>query len=187
VTLRAVARWGDACNIVGDPETVRHKLEVLKYHCEEVGRDYEEIITSTGVTVQLVEKEGDASGAEAASTRGSATYAGTPEMVAEELQALVDAGIAYFISHHTAQRLRPRGTNPIRARGRADVHPMSVSLSIKPLTGCAQTMGDDSPDGALYLVDSRLRIFKPEPKPSQDACATLVHEPWGWEGLARPS
>jgi alkanesulfonate monooxygenase SsuD/methylene tetrahydromethanopterin reductase-like flavin-dependent oxidoreductase (luciferase family) len=97
VTLRAVARWGDACNIVGDPETVRHKLEVLKYHCEEVGRDYEEIITSTGVTVQLVEKEGDASGAEAASTRGSATYAGTPEMVAEELQALVDAGIAYFI------------------------------------------------------------------------------------------
>ena len=97
VTLRVVARFGDACNVVGDPETVRHKLEVLKRHCEVVGRDYEEIIKSTSVTVQLVEKEEDARGAEVASTRGSLTYAGTPEMVVEELRALVEVGIDYFI------------------------------------------------------------------------------------------
>jgi alkanesulfonate monooxygenase SsuD/methylene tetrahydromethanopterin reductase-like flavin-dependent oxidoreductase (luciferase family) len=97
VTLRVVARWGDACNVVGDPDTVRHKLEVLKRHCEEVGRDYEEIIKSTGVTVQLVEKAEDANKARVASTRGSSAYAGTPEMVAEELQTLVEAGIDYFI------------------------------------------------------------------------------------------
>jgi len=97
VTLRVVARWGDACNVVGDPQTVRHKLEVLKRHCDEVGRNYEEIIKSTAVTVQLVEKEKDASKAKVASTRGSSTYAGTPEMVAEELRALVEVGIDYFI------------------------------------------------------------------------------------------
>ena len=97
VTLRVVAQWGDACNVVGDPETVRHKLEVLERHCEEVGRNYEEIIKSTAVTVQLVEMEEDANKVKVASTRGSSTYAGTAEMVAEELRALVKAGIDYFI------------------------------------------------------------------------------------------
>jgi F420-dependent oxidoreductase-like protein len=97
VTLRVVAQWGDACNVVGDPGTVRHKLEVLKRHCEEIRRDYEEIIKSTAVTVELVEKEKDASKAKVASTRGSSTYAGTPEMVAEELQTLVEVGVDYFI------------------------------------------------------------------------------------------
>jgi alkanesulfonate monooxygenase SsuD/methylene tetrahydromethanopterin reductase-like flavin-dependent oxidoreductase (luciferase family) len=97
VTLRVVARWGDACNVVGDPETVRHKQEELERHCEEIRRDYEEITKSTAVTVQLVEKEKDASKSKVASTRGSSTYAGTPEMVAEELRALVEVGIDYFI------------------------------------------------------------------------------------------
>jgi alkanesulfonate monooxygenase SsuD/methylene tetrahydromethanopterin reductase-like flavin-dependent oxidoreductase (luciferase family) len=82
---------------VGDPETVRHKLEVLERHCEEVGRDYEEIIKSTSVTVQLVEKEEEADKAKVASTRGSAKYVAPPEMVAGELLALVDAGTDYFI------------------------------------------------------------------------------------------
>ena len=48
-------------------------------HCEEVGRDYEEIIKSTAVTVQLVEKEVGARRAKVESTRGAATYAGTPK------------------------------------------------------------------------------------------------------------
>lgn len=40
VTLRAVARLGDACNFVGsDPVEVRHKLAVLHGHCEAAGRD----------------------------------------------------------------------------------------------------------------------------------------------------
>ncbi len=43
LTLRAVARLGDACNIGGEPETVRHKLAVLRRHCEAAGRDYETI------------------------------------------------------------------------------------------------------------------------------------------------
>jgi F420-dependent oxidoreductase-like protein len=44
-TLRLVARYGDACNLfarIGNDEIAR-KLDVLKRHCEDVGRDYDEI------------------------------------------------------------------------------------------------------------------------------------------------
>ena len=43
LTLRAVARLADAGNIGGDPETVRHKLAVLRGHCDAAGRDYDAI------------------------------------------------------------------------------------------------------------------------------------------------
>jgi alkanesulfonate monooxygenase SsuD/methylene tetrahydromethanopterin reductase-like flavin-dependent oxidoreductase (luciferase family) len=44
MTLRAVARLADACNIVrDDPATVRHKLAVLRGHCDAAGRDYDTI------------------------------------------------------------------------------------------------------------------------------------------------
>ncbi|MBI1886077.1 MAG: TIGR03560 family F420-dependent LLM class oxidoreductase [Chloroflexi bacterium] len=42
-TLRTVARYGDACNVSGSPETVRHKVEVLHRHCRDAGRDPSEI------------------------------------------------------------------------------------------------------------------------------------------------
>jgi F420-dependent oxidoreductase-like protein len=38
-TLRLVARHADLCNVIGDPATLRHKLEVLRGHCETEGRD----------------------------------------------------------------------------------------------------------------------------------------------------
>jgi F420-dependent oxidoreductase-like protein len=38
-TLRLVARYADACNLFGDPDTVRHKLTVLRDHCATEGRD----------------------------------------------------------------------------------------------------------------------------------------------------
>jgi F420-dependent oxidoreductase-like protein len=43
-TLRLVARYADACNIlVPDPGESRAKLAVLRRHCAEVGRDYASI------------------------------------------------------------------------------------------------------------------------------------------------
>jgi F420-dependent oxidoreductase-like protein len=43
-TLRLVAEHADACNLFGaTPEEIRHKLEVLRGHCDDVGRDYGEI------------------------------------------------------------------------------------------------------------------------------------------------
>jgi F420-dependent oxidoreductase-like protein len=40
LTLRAVARLADACNVGGDPDMVRHKLSVLRRHCDSTQRDY---------------------------------------------------------------------------------------------------------------------------------------------------
>lgn len=43
-TLRLVAQYADACNLFGEsPEVVAHKLDVLRGHCETVGRDPDEI------------------------------------------------------------------------------------------------------------------------------------------------
>ena len=38
-TLRLVAQHADACNLFGEAAAVRHKVEVLRRHCAEVGRD----------------------------------------------------------------------------------------------------------------------------------------------------
>jgi F420-dependent oxidoreductase-like protein len=56
LTLRAVARWADACNLFGDPATVQHKLDVLRGHCEKEGRDYESI-ERTCLTGFLIAKD----------------------------------------------------------------------------------------------------------------------------------
>jgi alkanesulfonate monooxygenase SsuD/methylene tetrahydromethanopterin reductase-like flavin-dependent oxidoreductase (luciferase family) len=43
-TLRLVARYADACNIFATgTEEVAHKLDVLRRHCDDEGRDYEAI------------------------------------------------------------------------------------------------------------------------------------------------
>ena len=43
-TLRLVAQYADACNLFGDDAgQIRHKLDVLRRHCDEVGRDYDGI------------------------------------------------------------------------------------------------------------------------------------------------
>lgn len=43
-TLRLVAQYADACNlIVSTPDELRHKLDVLRGHCDNLGRDYDRI------------------------------------------------------------------------------------------------------------------------------------------------
>jgi F420-dependent oxidoreductase-like protein len=42
-TLRLVAQYADACNLFGPPATVAHKIDVLRRHCEAIGRDIGEI------------------------------------------------------------------------------------------------------------------------------------------------
>lgn len=42
-TLRLVAQYADACNLFGSAEEVAHKVDVLRRHCETVGRDPNEI------------------------------------------------------------------------------------------------------------------------------------------------
>ncbi len=52
VTLRLVAQYGDACNFgTGQVDVIKHKLSVLRAHCETVGRDYDTIVKSTSLNL----------------------------------------------------------------------------------------------------------------------------------------
>jgi alkanesulfonate monooxygenase SsuD/methylene tetrahydromethanopterin reductase-like flavin-dependent oxidoreductase (luciferase family) len=106
VTLKLVAQYGDACNVGGgNPEVVRQKLEVLKRHCDAVGRDYDSIIKSTSIEpLVLLQREVDADRA-TASLRGDTPLAqylerawvGTPEQIVDRLEALADVGADYVL------------------------------------------------------------------------------------------
>jgi F420-dependent oxidoreductase-like protein len=52
-TLRLVAQYADATNVFGGPTAIHHKYEVLREHCEEIGRDPNEIERSTLQGVNL--------------------------------------------------------------------------------------------------------------------------------------
>jgi F420-dependent oxidoreductase-like protein len=56
LTLRAVARWGDACNIFGDAATVKAKFDILRGHCDKIGRDFD-TIERTNLTTLLIAKD----------------------------------------------------------------------------------------------------------------------------------
>ena len=52
-TLRFVAKYGDATHqTTSDPEVMRHKMEVLRRHCDDLGRDYDEIERYCGLDLQ---------------------------------------------------------------------------------------------------------------------------------------
>jgi alkanesulfonate monooxygenase len=54
-TLRFVAKYANACNLFAGMgiETLRSKLDILKQHCDAVGRDYAEIEKTTLNTAHL--------------------------------------------------------------------------------------------------------------------------------------
>jgi F420-dependent oxidoreductase-like protein len=52
-TLRIVAQYADASNVFGGPEQIHHKFEVIREHCEAIGRNPDEIERSTLQNVNL--------------------------------------------------------------------------------------------------------------------------------------
>jgi F420-dependent oxidoreductase-like protein len=57
-TLRLVAQYADACNIGASPES-GHKLEVLRQHCDTVGRDYAQIEKTSMMGIDPTTKTDD--------------------------------------------------------------------------------------------------------------------------------
>ncbi len=58
-TLRLVATYGDACNLFAPSvDVVAHKLDVLKAHCDAVGRDYAEITKTIIYNGDALAREG---------------------------------------------------------------------------------------------------------------------------------
>ena len=50
-TLRTIARYADMWNGMGNPERMRHKMDVLLAHCADVGRDPGSIVkTAPGIS-----------------------------------------------------------------------------------------------------------------------------------------
>jgi F420-dependent oxidoreductase-like protein len=108
VTLKLVAQYGDACNIGGDVETLKHKLEVLRGHCETVGRDYDTIVKSHTVTPIVGSSEAEIDAVVTGTARRTGQdpreirqqygqFIGRPEQVAAAIQARVDVGLDYII------------------------------------------------------------------------------------------
>ncbi len=101
-TLRLVAERGDACNLFGDLQTIRHKLSVLEAHCDEIGRDSSEITKTRlgGLLIAENDAKAQAKLAPFAANRGvteeqARGYAliGDPDAVGEQVQAFLDAGL----------------------------------------------------------------------------------------------
>jgi alkanesulfonate monooxygenase SsuD/methylene tetrahydromethanopterin reductase-like flavin-dependent oxidoreductase (luciferase family) len=102
-TLKLVAQYADMCNVSGGPATLAHKLDVLRGHCDTVGRDPKEITTTRlGTLVLLPDVD------EAARTRdflstaagdafGEQFTVGTADEVLAEVAALTATGIDTLI------------------------------------------------------------------------------------------
>jgi F420-dependent oxidoreductase-like protein len=97
-TLRLVAKYADGCNVFGDADRVRHLMGVLDRHCEDVGRDPREITRTRNGTVFAGRTHEEAQ--RKLAERGlseerirSAAMVGDPDELAEQAQALRDAGV----------------------------------------------------------------------------------------------
>lgn len=112
-TLRQVARFADASNFgasqtvggAATPDDIRHKLDVLRRHCDEVGRPYDEILRTyfTGwlmlapdeAALQAKLERYFPDGPERA--RAGMLVDGTPEQVIQHYRERAEAGIQYFV------------------------------------------------------------------------------------------
>jgi F420-dependent oxidoreductase-like protein len=108
-TLRIAAKHADATNWQTGLDTFVHKSQVLREHCDAVGRDFDTIVRTHGPDCRLFDTEADLRAWVAAPGGGSLwgrgdpddyvrdNFVGTPEMVAEKVQGFVDAGCAEFV------------------------------------------------------------------------------------------
>jgi F420-dependent oxidoreductase-like protein len=81
-TLKLVAQYTDATNVFGGPAAIHHKYEVLRAHCETVGRPYDEIERTNlqSVAISADGRSGD-----------------TPAQVVDRFGELSDAGAQQII------------------------------------------------------------------------------------------
>ena len=99
-TLRLVARYADQCDVTGDVDTLTHKIDVLRGHCADVGRDPAEVEV-TWMTVAILTNSAE----NTAGRTGHVEAGGSPEE---------DAG---FTVGQPARDSRPGG-RPYRRRRR---------------------------------------------------------------------
>ena len=112
-TLRTVAKYADLWNAMGSVEKLRHKIDVLRRHCDDVGRDPAEIEFTLGIKATIRDSEAEADRVWKAAMEHNRTpladvedddtfWNGTPEQLAEKLGPYVELGFHTVISEHPA-------------------------------------------------------------------------------------
>ena len=102
-TLRLVAQYADACNVNGRPERIRHLLDVLGRHCDDVGRDPSTISKTRLSTLMPTESADETERLTAMLREGAGDELedrfniGEPGAIVEQVAALVDAGLDTLI------------------------------------------------------------------------------------------
>lgn len=111
-TLRLVAELADACNLQPDrfleddltPEMIRHKLEVLRRHCADIGRDPDSVLVSAwnGFTICApteaeVRQKVHQYAPNGLRPSAAIYHCGTPQQLAEYYTARVRAGVQYMV------------------------------------------------------------------------------------------
>ena len=106
VTLKLVAQYGDGCNLRADLETVRHKLEVLREHCDTVGRDYDSVLKTMEFYAilgdrrevdRVIKDTARRTGQDEAFVRSWQEWIGDADYIAATIRDYAEAGIQYFI------------------------------------------------------------------------------------------
>lgn len=103
VTLKLVAQYGDACNIGGDLETIKHKFAVIKQHCEKIGRPYESIHRTATTICSIADTDEQARAKipqlilERFGDRASSALIGSPDTIRKRLAAFEEAGVQELI------------------------------------------------------------------------------------------
>ena len=104
LTLRVVARHADCSNFGGSPEQWAHKRDVLREHCAAVGRDPDEIRMTWSPDVHIRRTEAEITAGGTLAVWGQPleewranNLVGTPEQVAEKIQAYIGLGCRGFI------------------------------------------------------------------------------------------
>ncbi len=100
LTLRVVAQQADWWNLGGTAKDYAHKLDVLRGHCDAVGRDFDSIVKTTAQEgILLAESEADARRIAKSSplSLSMGADAWTADRAVEYLQQFVDLGVEHFI------------------------------------------------------------------------------------------
>jgi alkanesulfonate monooxygenase SsuD/methylene tetrahydromethanopterin reductase-like flavin-dependent oxidoreductase (luciferase family) len=107
-TLRTVAKYADMWNAMGSVERLRRKVDVLRSHCEAVGRDMSEIELTCGCKPVIRDTEAEARRVWMAQMEHNRTplerveqddtfWVGTPERLAQEMIDRRALGFTTFI------------------------------------------------------------------------------------------
>lgn len=109
VTLRIAARLADRTNWQVGLDQFVHKSEVLRRHCDAVGRDFDSIVRTHGPDCRIFDDErslrawcaepdgGHLWGSAPVDEYVRDNFVGTVEQVTEKVQAFVDAGCREFV------------------------------------------------------------------------------------------